>query len=242
MQYNANEIKTDLLIRFFGIRRSGNHAVIYWLLNHEKDSFFFNDCNIPLDVQCMLRRLRYPLPFEQKMTIVSWENKTIQAPLYIKNMEATQQKTALIMRDPFNWLASYMKKKWGVNNQLLTLYMEYLREFTGETNHLKDKVCVNYNQWFVDREYRKSITKQLGFNELIDTYLDYVPKEGGGSSFDRFKYRNAARKMDVLNRWQTFKDNERYHKWLKWPGLIEKSKEVWPEETQQFLTRFTKLI
>lgn len=228
------DIKTDLLVRIFGMRRSGNHAIIYWMLEHEKSNFFFNDSNVPFDAQCMLRRLRYPFPFDHKMTIISWENKPLDKSLYVKNLKCQREKTVLIMRDPFNWLASYLKKRWGMNDQLLSQYMMYLDEFTGVTNYFKDKVCINYNRWFLERDYREKIVKKLGFEELNDRAINYVPEEGGGSSFDSFKYQRVGRKMQVLNRWKSFMENARFHSFLKWPGLMKKSKTVWPEVYQEF--------
>ena len=229
------DIETDLLVKFFGIRRSGNHAVIYWLLRHQQDHYFFNDSNVPFDARCMLKRLRYAFPFKHKLTIVSWENKPLDKPLYVKTLTASKEKTIIIMRDPFNWLASHMAKRWGTNNQLLTLYMSHLNEFLGETNHLGDKICVNYNRWFADQEYRKEISKQVGFAKFHDSGINNVPSEGGGSSFDGVRLRGSARKMKVLDRWRNFAREEKYQKWIQWPELIEKANLVWPEMCDRYL-------
>src|SRR5690606_28379696 len=108
-------------------------------------------------------------------------------------------------------------------------YMGYLEEYTGETNKLGNKILVNYNRWFIDRAYRQSIIHNLGLGELDDAAIDYVPQEGGGSSFNGFKFQGNGRQMDVLGRWKNYADKPEYTRWLRWPGLTELAKRVWPE-------------
>lgn len=229
-----HNIITDQLIRIFGMRRSGNHAIIYWLRQHESDNHFFNDVNVPFNAYSVIKRLRMSLPYNKKLTLVSWENKPIDAEIYLKNIDFTHQKTILIMRDPFNWLASYFQKRWGVNNQLMTLYMDHLIEYIGETNRLGDKVTINYNRWFVDKEYRQSIIQKLGFDKLNDSALNYVPNEGGGSSFDGTKFQGNGHKMDVLRRWTNYVHKPEYNKWLKWPRLMKFTQRIWPKLYQEY--------
>ncbi len=73
-------------------------------------------------------------------------------------------------------------------------------EFCGETNHLVNKVCINYNRWFVSESYRREIAQQLNMDYSEET-INKIPKFGR-SSFDKMKFKNNARKMAVLNRWQ----------------------------------------
>lgn len=89
----------------------------------------------------------------------------------------------LFLRDPFNLLASLIRKAeqlklvyWKTDfgylcdkNYMLfsDLWKLYAKEFLGETNLLevcgRKKVCISYNRWFLDKEYRRSIAKEIGF-------------------------------------------------------------------------------
>ena len=68
-------------------------------------------------------------------------------------------------------------------------------------NYLKhNKICINYNQWFFDIEYRQKIAKKLQM-EFSDAGIDIVLGLGGGSSFDGKQFDGQATSMNVLNRY-----------------------------------------
>ncbi|NEO54345.1 MAG: hypothetical protein F6K54_15385, partial [Okeania sp. SIO3B5] len=99
----------------------------------------------------------------------------------------------LIIRDPFNLFASRLKISSQAkhflsvnspNKTMIDLWIDYAKEYLGETNYLKhNKVCVNYNQWFADIEYRRKIAEKLQI-EFSDAGIDKVTSFGGGSSFE----------------------------------------------------------
>lgn len=168
---------------------------------------------------------------KKECLIYNYENYTLDSIVNSKcekNHDIYLGKSAsrsdlLILRDPYNMFASIRKgqlQKKSNHNYLKTypknqksiseLWLDYAKEFLGETNYLKqNRVMLNYNQWVCDQEYRKNIAKKLDFN-FCDTGFNVVKNYGGGSSFDGTKFNNQATKMDVLNRWQNFIDDPEY--------------------------------
>jgi len=93
---------------------------------------------------------------------------------------------------------------------LMDMWILYAKEYLGETQHLKNnKVCVNYNQWFSDANYRKQLADKLNL-DFTDSGFNDVSVFGGGSSFEKRKFHGKAENMDVLNRWQQFVDDSSY--------------------------------
>ena len=136
----------------------------------------------------------------------------------------------IIIRDPFNLFASRLKsgminvrpKKFTVAD----LWVQYAREFLHETNYFKHhKICINYNRWFIDFEYRKELANQLEI-KFTDAGMDRVVSLGGGSSFDGQNMDGAASKMAVLDRWKNFVDNPDYRRIFQNQALLAYSKKI----------------
>ena len=121
----------------------------------------------------------------------------------------------LVIRSPWNHLASilswkprwYMKKK----ERFIKGWNASAKEYLGITNILPSpKTFINYDKWFLDIEYRRSISKQLNI-PFSDRGLNIVLPIGWGktgSSFDRMAYGQNAQDMNVLNRWKKYKKNK----------------------------------
>ena len=107
----------------------------------------------------------------------------------------------IILRDPFNNVASGIKHERANADSVMWLWNLYVNEFLEITNFLGDKIPISFNGWFSSEEYRKSISDKIG-GEPEDRVRGTLPKAGGGSSFDKFRFQNKAQEMDVLNRWQ----------------------------------------
>ena len=155
----------------------------------------------------------------------------------------------LILRDPFNWMASCMKfdnkrpffskcldkavdPYW--KNALLAgttridLYKTQLRLAMNKKEQKKYKnfIIINYNKWFVEKKYRKWIvTEKLGLDNFVDNKINQVAEAGGGSSFDKMSFQHRAQNMDVLNRWKYFENDERYMRLVSDPELVKFSEE-----------------
>ncbi len=110
------------------------------------------------------------------------------------------------------------------------LWVQYAKEFCGETNHLVHKVCINYNQWFVSESYRRDIAQQLNMDYSEET-INKIPKFGR-SSFDKNKYGGKASKMAVLDRWCNQRDDDKNVFWQHFGrnlNAFRLSKIIFPE-------------
>jgi hypothetical protein len=137
-----------------------------------------------------------------------WERqKTIGESLRLFNI--------LVLRDPFNMLASRLHKPGPVpklidNSEILDRWEIYAEEYLGLTNFFQSKLVVNYNLWFSSIDYRKQLSEQLGLS-FTDAGLNVVPKSaGGGSSFDKNFYDGRGNQMKVLERWKVCQYDKRF--------------------------------
>jgi len=95
-----------------------------------------------------------------------------------------------------------------------------------ETQLLKNnKIVINYNQWFIDVDYRQQLAKQLNV-KFSDAGFNDVKGQGGGSSFDGIAFRGKAAEMDILNRWKVFADQPQYQKLIDNTELQDYSKRI----------------
>jgi len=146
----------------------------------------------------------------------------------------------LILRDPFNLIASRRKLKEqlarkttyisGMNaSQLWTTYAD---EFLGETNYLTNqKIVVNYNKWCSSKKYRAELANSL---EIVFTDHGFgkVAKFGGGSSFDSTKYDGQASEMETTQRWEKFKYDNHYSKSFRDYKLLNLSEKIFTLEPE----------
>ena len=70
-------------------------------------------------------------------------------------------------------------------------------------------LIINFNNWFVSKEYRKKISETLGV-PFTDKGLEFIPEDGKGSSFDKRQYNGIAQQMKVLERYKVFMHDELY--------------------------------
>jgi hypothetical protein len=147
----------------------------------------------------------------------------------------------LILRDPFNCFASRLKmfeKKqvslnasmnFLVSEEAVGLWISYAKEFLGETNYLKNnKICVNYNSWCDDIEYRKKLANKL---DIIFSDLEFsrVRGYGGGSSFDGLTMKQSGENTKVHRRWEQMKNNSFFQGLIKRVDLLEYSRKIFGE-------------
>jgi len=183
----------------------------------------------------------------KKLLVYSYEEEFIQdvfsSAVFEANHDRWTGKSAerfdmIILRDPFNLFASRLKKEEDINanryslkkdgekETVIEIWKSYAREFIGETKFLKNKkLMVNYNKWFLEKEYRKELAEKLGL-EFSDSAIDQVLPIGGGSSFDRTSKDSSATEMKVLERWAHYKDDENFINLFKDRELVELSEKI----------------
>lgn len=167
----------------------------------------------------------------EKVAHLSFERKH---DLYLGKSE--ERFDVIVIRDPFNLFASRLQTKPredGRNFNMLQVYsrsyslpelwIAYAKECLNETNFLQNnKLFINYNQWFLDYDYRQQIANQLRL-KFSDLGRNDISGAGRGSSFDGVKYAGNVAQMDVLNRWKWFVDHSLYRDLLKTENLLHYS-------------------
>ncbi|MEM1169856.1 MAG: hypothetical protein AAGJ08_12450 [Cyanobacteria bacterium P01_H01_bin.35] len=241
-----SEIVNQKEIRVAGMKRTGNHAIINWVKSqHTGEVGFINNVSAnenPYRYKCENLQDHFPKHkwaiehnhqqakgnfIKRDCLIYSYQDfplDKIASDKFEQNHDLYLGKSAirydlLILRDPFNLLASRLKTSSKVshflsvnsqNKTMVDLWLDYGKEYLGQTNYLKhNKICINYNQWFADIEYRRQIADKLQM-EFSDAGIDQVNSFGGGSSFEGKQFDGKASSMDVLNRWQKVSDNPKY--------------------------------
>jgi len=228
-------LETRQAVTFIGMRRSGNHPVINWIVSQAADpahALFFNDLvegrELSEDGRLKDRLATAPLPSirgryrlsdevrrTHDLVVCSWEQKLPDAPRLPANVIAEDHRRTLLLRDPFNTLASQARMgRWPTDAvppklaDWVALWKDYAREFI----RIRDaggqgEVAVSYNRWLTDTGYRDTLATALGLPDRSDVALPQIPAQGGGSSFDG----QAAGPEHVADdrhfkRWEAYKD------------------------------------
>lgn len=238
MVQNKGSMKRVFVVH--GMKRSGNHAIINWLIAHDHFIFYNDVIQIapilngkkkippPQDFTAWFKRRRLPRRIRfaffikkfilQKYSLIaSLEDHSLSVkPFYNVPCEVTN---ILIVRDPSNLFSSRIRKAAQINhpaysldedtliNRDVELWKSHAQEFTGSTNHLKNKVCIYFDAWFSNENYREQISQKLNF-EFTDTGFSKISNKGGGSSFDKTLFDGNNQMMNILNRKANLKESE----------------------------------
>ncbi|MBE9114821.1 hypothetical protein IQ249_02820 [Lusitaniella coriacea LEGE 07157] len=265
---SKSEIINQKAIRIVGLKRSGNHAIINWIRKQEGGNVWYLNNLRPQQNPYRYLDEHYPREKWEKEAkgnltkkdclIYSYENcelsKIIDSDFEEKHElylgKSAERYDVLILRDPFNMLASMLhnhkkqiqqqgqitknyfqgKNRYGRDKkggeELISLWIDYAKEFLGETNFLNhNKVVISYNSWFSSEDYRKELSQKLKLN-FSDRGKNEVKDFGGGSSFEGLKLDGTAVTMDVLNRWKTLIDNPQYRALLDNRELVQYSEKI----------------
>lgn len=219
-----SELRIEKEIRVVGLRRSGNHAIINWILRQQKgEKVFLNDVAL-LETQ-YYEYINNPQKLDSYLDafIYSYEDhplNRVASHLVDKKansefVKVKQRFDILILRDPFNLFASRLNSKVPLQpkSRWLTfpdLWIMHAEEYLGITNYLRhNKIIINYNQWCNNQVYRQELAKRLEL-DFSDEGFEEVLTVGKGSSFDGLSYHGRASEMDVLQRWKTMMNNDQY--------------------------------
>lgn len=181
-----------ITITVLGLRRSGNHAIINWIIanynnnrlldhiyhpkatiltNSTKDIIFFNNCQ-------KSPYFNLPPPNNTKLIIHSYEDKTLE---YVKEYGPKSPSfTIIIIRDILNTFASRLKY-----NSPLTPVDEYhidlWESYKGANRVFPKALFISYDKWLMDKEYRDEIAKFMEIPNYDN--VESVSFCGNGSSF-----------------------------------------------------------
>ncbi|MEM6374020.1 MAG: hypothetical protein AAF727_14740 [Pseudomonadota bacterium] len=192
------------VVRVYGMRRSGNHAIVDWILRNAPNGagLFLNNCKPNRDPIRTARGIAlYDAGTEQPMdlardkiaaagqtpfTLVSYED-TMPALERMPLFEAPET-CVIIYRSFLQWSASLLRKiqansgygpleRMRIMMQSMRTYAEMLGRVQSE-----DVVAVCYDDWNADEGYRHSLLETLGLPGR-DLGRGSVQRYGGGSSF-----------------------------------------------------------
>ena len=211
-----------------GLKRSGNHAVINWLMGHNSFNFYNNV--IPVGaILCGTFKQPEPVPYKtwiqeqngelgskKKLNIVSFEDNHLDNGRFTDRPENLIN--IIILRSPENLFSSRIKKAGKIEhpcypdhkneymNKVIEMWKEHARECLGQTNVLENSVCVLYDLWYTNEAYRKELSSKLGF-KFSDKNFSKIADFGGGSSFSGNKI-DSNESINVLNRSNNLNEKE----------------------------------
>ena len=233
--------KTDLLIELVGLKRGGLHGFGFWLTGHADDQAFYNnsplkhpgsgsemertDTRSPIPVRLIPsmrvdtlrdgREQTRRLPLKTQITTVVFQSQDLDhlasVDETIVGVQAARRVRILLLRDPFNWVASYAAKA-GHDTAFedgIALWRPYAMAWAGRTAPLPFDLRVAYNTWFSNQAERERISAAIGL-PFTDRYLQLVSDHGSGSSFDRQSFDGQAQSMPVFERWRQFGETPGY--------------------------------
>ncbi len=215
------------------VRRSGGHPFMNWVASQAGSPkvLFFNDVNHGdvLDGRDIDRKaVTAPLPSiagrhrfedvvgrEHDLVLYSYESAPPADAAAVGNVVAGAHQTVLLLRDPFNTLASQAAMgRWptGETPPELAGWMALWKAHAREFIRIRDaggqgEVAVSYNAWLTDGTYRDTVAEALGLPDRTDAALPQVPAQGGGSSFDG-QGAGAEHMTDDrhFKRWEVYRD------------------------------------
>ena len=192
------------VLRVYGMRRSGNHAIINWIMRNAPggNGIFLNDCRVggdpvsssqgvsvfenaaEADIGGLRRKLRRA--GEAPFAVISYEDR--MPPDAPKPLYAAPETLVVIYRSFLHWSASLLRKIQGnegygpldrarIMGRAVCTYGDMLARIDAD-----DIVPLCYDDWTQDAAYRKAALGRLGLPGE-DLGLGAVQRYGGGSSF-----------------------------------------------------------
>lgn len=210
-------ITTKRLFCIFAARRSGQHAIIWWLRAQTlTPQVRINNCSIPQNGCSGIDPLDDPPSTRLHGFFANFEDRSPEAiseleTNLITGIAADTTTFLLILRDPFNNLASKRqanpeRDRASLQNEA-DIWKTHAREYLRETQHLPGCVTVNYNAWFSNPGVREQLSTRLQLDRAANSpqalrALQEVPGTGQ-SQFDRRNFHGRAQSMPILDRWRT---------------------------------------
>jgi hypothetical protein len=223
------DARRECLFLMHGMKRSGNHAIINWLLP-QLDCVHFNNL-IPLGPILRGRPMPISEPFaawrhaqEQRIgtplrrLLVSLEDHDL-GTMPFTDVDVPIRRL-LVLRNPRQLFASRLRKAFRVDmpayprragpilQRAVALWKQHARCYLGEHAAFPGRIAVSYDSWFADVDYRRAISAALG-TTFVDAGFGKVSAEGGGSSFDGTGFDGRGHLMSVGDRDASLEPHER---------------------------------
>jgi hypothetical protein len=238
----------DEEVVLFGLKRSGNAAIINFFHHLGDEQEYLHDHNTNLSITPKVRHwqrkniglYRKYLNTVEQMDLRNAPEKFVKYSKMKSEFSlkskcdnfSEKQKNLILLRSPHNNLASLFESRLRARKQWIENFRFYWKQYAREclfiTNYLGDsKIVVLFDEWFQSEDYRRRISSLLDmdYTERTEVGINYVIRMG--SSFDGKEYYGRAQEMKVLDRWKVYKDNSSYREVLLGDeDMIEKTKEI----------------
>jgi len=243
------KVKTNIY-KLFGVVRSGNHAITYWIFHMIKNKVLYANCCYAFE-NPFTTYVKEKNDFPKKITntnkkkwlkqlkkhnniFISYENFDIYHDdifnivdwdrIGCMNM-FKRELNIVVIRDHFNVLSSILKLLGQRECEIKTKMELWKKYALAYINKKHNYFYVNYNSWCKNKKYRKSIANMLNlkFNDL--GYF-YVARNGGGSSFDKRRFNHKANEMKILERWEYYINDSFYKKYALDKECVDLSKKI----------------
>jgi len=225
-------------IIFLGMSRSGNHAVIDWIIRQQPGRVCFLNCAEgkanPFET---CRPLANGVPFvvnypgfslederegrfsRKDLLLYSYEDSFLRH-VFSRELDkrhdtwvgpSARQFRIILLRDPFNLFASRLQMgAIQTPHTAVRLWKQHARRFLRlRKRGGENELAISYNEWVQSARYRESLAARLDI-PFTDAGLDTVSSCAGGSSFDGHRFDGRGRQMPVFDRWRSFRDDSRY--------------------------------
>lgn len=162
-------------ILFYGIRRSGNHGIINMITKSLKNSIHIN--NVKWNAQEYIKSSNtgniikgisenYTGFKNTDLVLISTEDSTDFDQKFPINL-----KILILLRDPYNMLASIYKSYSGRVQEYMDLWKKYAKFILSKPHGYK---VIIYDKFYKSREYRKDIFDFLGL-EYSELHINEKP-------------------------------------------------------------------
>lgn len=215
----------------YGLRRSGNHAIMEWILNNKcgdsesknpewicdhriktnrKNIIYYNDITSKPDTHPGWKTT-WQSTYHSTYKNFSFQYFSVEEQ-YISpystefcdsNKFSKQVVQIFIIRDIFNLISS-RKKMMGCFSELaMKYYLDMYKEYKNQYRTDPDNtLLINYDKWLVDGDYRQEIADRLKLETNNENNV--ISEVGGGSSFKT----KQVDKMGLLTRYRS--ESEEY--------------------------------
>lgn len=222
------------------------HMVVHYEYENEnhKITNFFVDHKIDLQESRRLQTLFQNSEFPNiKDRLYNIEDLSIEEynKLEMWNFEQLKNnsKSILILRDPFNFIASCLQRlvnppdagatDVGVQlPQRLLVWKEHARQALEKSEAKAPIEFISFNEWFASESYRSSLCERFGLI-FTDRGVNKVMNFGSGSSFDRENFDGSAQKMKILERYKAWENHSAF-KYLVDDEIRHYAKEIFDME------------